>query len=368
VASVQEWDEQTWQAVEVAVLMHGVGPFLHHSLSSSSLHTAWPESFRQHLAEQYQMNEARVRRLQEDLVAILRGASQAGIAVMPLKGSQLSVQYYALPALRPMADLDLLVRPADASGMASILMSLGYELVWKTGSEHKYVRGGGNAVVTLRGEHEDNPRPVDVHTALKKAIWFDVGSYDLTTYLWTCCRESEMLGERVVSPAPGRFMVHLAAHANYHHVFQSGRLMHWLDLAHVVQQAPVVDPPDADWVYPVLRLAARGLPGWFAGVDLGTIAARTQPRLRRWVDTVPLDARCGLSADATSPAARKRWHKWWLRWHPSPQRLALAYGDMPLVVAYGQHLLTLLLRYMPYRISLSRARRSPNPGSPSSTR
>ena len=347
-ATIRTWDEPAWRLAETVALVQGIGPYLHDTLPRTPIYAALPDSFRGWLAAQYEMNGARVRRLHEDLVAILRQANRVGIGVMPLKGSLLTTRYYPSPALRPMADLDLLVRPTDEAGLASVLEKLGYRskvsISYHPG-EREFVAGGGERIVSSRDDHPDNPRPVEVHTNLRKYLWVEYGCYDLTEFIWAGSRETEILGERVWVPALDRFLVYVATHAMYHHLFRSGRLIHLLDLAYFAAQAPTLDPPDANWVYPPLRLAARVWPSRFAAIDLSGLALRTQPRLRRWAESVPLDGRCGLSINLTPPPRQtRRWLRW-LRWHPSSPRLALAFPRTPLLLAYGRHLL-MVARYL----------------------
>ena len=127
-----------------------------------------------------------------------------------------------------------------------------------------------------------------------------------------------------------------------HHLMGTGRFIQLVDLAQITSQRQPLDPPDVDWVYPALRLAARGMPVRCAGANLSALAERTHPRLRKWAETVPLDGRCGLNIDPTPPARQNRWRLRWLRWHPTPERLALAYGNTPLLLAYLRHLPTVL--------------------------
>jgi hypothetical protein len=300
------------------------------------------------------MNGDRVARLHDDLAAILHEANKAGIGVMPLKGSLLTTRYYASPELRPMADLDLLVRSEDAPALRAVLETMGYRLQAPVSRRHgrirQFINPGGNQIVSTRGDHPDNPRPVDVHTDLRRYLWVDFAVHDLTDFVWSQSQRGEILGERVWLPAPDRMLVYLATHALYHHLFGTGRLMHLLDLGQLAPAIPHLDPPDADWVYPALRLAARVAPSRFADADLSALARRTHPRLRRWAATVPLDERCGLNTDPTPPAKWKRGQLRWRRWHPSPQRLALAYGATPLLLAYSRHLIT-VLRYLRYEPS-----------------
>jgi hypothetical protein len=94
-------------------------------------------------------------------------------------------------------------------------------------------------------------------------------------------------------------------------------------------------------------MAQRALPGRFAGIDLTPLAAAAHPRIRRWSESVPLDAACGLTVATVAPEFRNlsfagRLGTAWAQWRPNPWRLALAFGDTPVVLAYGRYVAFLL--------------------------
>ena len=93
--------------------MHGLAPHLAGSLPGSELGGAMPAPTLDWLAEQAGRNADRIARMHVELAAILGAAETADVEVMPLKGAVLSTMPGADPARRPMADLDLLVRPGD---------------------------------------------------------------------------------------------------------------------------------------------------------------------------------------------------------------------------------------------------------------
>ncbi len=61
-----------------------------------------------------------------DLRRVLAAMAAAGVECMVLKGIPLAVSYYEEIALRPMADLDILVHPSAATAAARALTDLGY--------------------------------------------------------------------------------------------------------------------------------------------------------------------------------------------------------------------------------------------------
>src|SRR6476659_7146410 len=126
---VAGWDAADWDAAHWAVQVHGIGPLLDRAAERWPDADALHPTLRRYLAEQRRLSGERVALLLQDLAEILRACEQEQIAVVPLKGSLLATLYYAEPGLRPMNDLDLLVRPADEQRMLRLLARLRYQLI-----------------------------------------------------------------------------------------------------------------------------------------------------------------------------------------------------------------------------------------------
>ena len=112
-----------------------------------------------------------------------RGRARAGIEVMPLKGALLTTMAGPEAAARPMADLDLLVHPADRAGLGAVLAALGYRHAPEANprpTHDVFLDPGGGRIVSFEGEHPDNPRRVEVHVEVKRHLWGWVDDDDLT--------------------------------------------------------------------------------------------------------------------------------------------------------------------------------------------
>jgi hypothetical protein len=116
-----------WEYVLAAADRQGITPLLAHRLREGDC--VIPPTIAERLMVAYWTNHFRNRTLLDALHRILAAAAEAGIAVMPLKGATLVAWYYPAPALRPMSDLDLLVRPDDVARMAGLLQEHGYTAV-----------------------------------------------------------------------------------------------------------------------------------------------------------------------------------------------------------------------------------------------
>ena len=217
-----------------------------------------------------------------ELAAILAAAAAAGIEVMPLKGALLTTMAGRGPRRRPMADLDLLVHPADRAGLGAVLAGLGYRHAPEANprpTHDVFLDPGGGRVVSFEGEHPDNPRRVEVHVEVKRHLWGWVDDDDLTAALWAGARSGEVLGQRAAIPRPDALFAHLAIHASSDLLSGRGRLVQWLDLGSMAPLAgDLATMPHPRLAFPALRLAARALPDAMAALDLAPLSgARPAP-------------------------------------------------------------------------------------------
>lgn len=333
--TVASWKTTEWEEMQLAILMQGVGPYLHTTLPETAVYPHLPLTLQNWLATQYAMNKLRLQQMHADLTVILQQTQQAGIPVMPLKGSIIAWQYYPEPGLRPMADLDLLIHPADRKGLIEILQKLDYSFDPSDSNEqaqHMVFKNPGSAVVSLESEHPQNPRPVEVHWALRKGAWGDINQCDFTERIWATAVETT---STVWQPDVTVLAEYVAFHASYHFLFHSGRLVQLLDLALLSQKLPLFIPAYPNWTYPALQLAARVLPDLFE-FDLEPMQEQVHPRVLDWAKRVPLDGRAGFSL-GPPPYLVHRAHLHWNRWWPSLWRLRLGYYHLPLPLAYVQH-------------------------------
>jgi hypothetical protein len=124
-----------WLYLIRAADCQGVTPLLHDWLTRHPDFAA-DEADRERLHDAYWTNHFRNRLLLAELRRVARALAETGIEVMPVKGARLATDYYPMPALRPLGDLDLLVQPQDLSRLGDALRALHYREV---DSPHTYM-------------------------------------------------------------------------------------------------------------------------------------------------------------------------------------------------------------------------------------
>jgi hypothetical protein len=124
IAQVDEFTE--WSRLPSQAEGHGLGPLLYTHLHA--VDALWPIETRRELMglvlRHRHANTVRGRALGE----ILGAFEAAGIQVLVLKGAALAYLVYPQPGLRPMRDIDLLVKQPDQLCAQAILSTLGYQL------------------------------------------------------------------------------------------------------------------------------------------------------------------------------------------------------------------------------------------------
>jgi hypothetical protein len=339
---VAAWSDATWERFRQHIVMQGLGAVLARHARAPGVDAMLPSSLRDWLEEQERRNGLRVDRMQGELAAILREAAARGVDVIPLKGAYLFAVDAVDPRRRPVADLDVLIRPADRRSFRAVLRSLGYHpdrRVRVRVRPQPWYGPGGRTVVARDGEHPDNPRPIEVHVAVHRHSWEWLDDDALTSVAWATARPGTLLGEPALLPPIELVFEHLAVHATIGLMRGRARLIQWLDLALLARAGAA----PTRWhlphlAYPALELAARAIPDLREHVDIVGLARANAPAAVSWARTVPPNRYAGL--ESKRPVFPPRGRGGTLeRWRPSRLRLGVAYGPVPLGLALRQHAL-----------------------------
>lgn len=214
----------------------------------------------------------------------------AGIPHRWLKGAWSADVAWSPPETRPMADLDLHAPTEHAAAAEATLLALGYRLAARTWKHAVFVRPDNRAVVDWRGEHPDNPRPVELHATLGEAV-----------------RGIAWSGLAPGAPGDAAVLAHVLAHASVDVLERRVRLATLVDVARlmaVLEPATwrfalgaMVDPRAARLAWPALVLAHRDL-GAPLPSGASAIATAAPLRLRQWIDDHALAALAPLGGEA----------------------------------------------------------------------
>jgi hypothetical protein len=104
-------------------------PFIHHCLKEYRDNLYIPDEKFARLEQSYYRTSASNIKKIYSATKILRIFHQEGILTIPLKGMALIETVYKHPAIRPMADIDLLIRQEDTQKAKDILVNMGYTYI-----------------------------------------------------------------------------------------------------------------------------------------------------------------------------------------------------------------------------------------------
>jgi hypothetical protein len=125
-AHLQGLTTADWVTVLEQARLHGVSPLLYWQIRNIADHLSLPESGLSSLRSSFLNSAARSLLLYRELAAIVSALQPQGIPVILLKGLHLAKLVYPEPALRHMADIDLLLRLDDLPKAVQTLQEMGY--------------------------------------------------------------------------------------------------------------------------------------------------------------------------------------------------------------------------------------------------
>jgi hypothetical protein len=125
-AGVEAMSGADWEVLLYTATLHGATPLLYHRLTTCHTDTPIPMDVLLELRRGYLQNSGRNMHLYHELGKVLESFEQADIPVITLKGAHLAEVVYGNIALRPMNDVDLLVRKEDLERVEKSLLKIGY--------------------------------------------------------------------------------------------------------------------------------------------------------------------------------------------------------------------------------------------------
>jgi len=272
-----DWTDVEWRIAMAVASMHGVS-----SLLKTSLRWEGPPAWQTFLTSQRFHTCNRHERIMQLKSHLDAEARCAGIPVVALKGAALyGIGVYECGD-RPMADLDILIRPQDREPAFSMLARLGYSLSYTTPRHWVFLPSDRGSCESL-GEHSDNLIPIEVHASTTE--WLPIAPIDISEALWT------MSPQPGLNPYPSvaALMRHVLHHAAGAACFRGLRLLHLQDIARLSARMhgedwrwilSSCDDQSAWWVFPPLLLTARYFGGIPAAV-LDLAESNCHRRLRR---------------------------------------------------------------------------------------
>ena len=212
----------SWEGLVQAALSHNLAPFLYHSMRPLFADLTVPLEVQQRLKEAYFRSAARNMRIYNELSSILRSFNAAGVPVILLKGVHLAELVYGNIALRPMGDVDLLVKHPDLLHAHELLVAQGYAAP---------PQNTGNALWHLPPYNKTNSPTVEIHYNIVNP---PLSQRFAVEELWERARPVAIQGVEALTLCPEDLLLHLCAHTAIDHGLEIG-LLPFFDIARIIE-------------------------------------------------------------------------------------------------------------------------------------
>jgi hypothetical protein len=206
-------------------------------------HDLFPAPVMETLRLAYYANARRNLILFRELAVILDRLAAEKIPAVVLKGAALAEVVYGNPAVRPMSDVDLLVREADLSGAMAALVDLGYDIIPPAAYRNEVVlqKDGATAAIELHWGLFVSPS----HQHVFSMDW-----------LWETTMPIQIDGTPTLMLGPEAQLLHLCGHLFLHHHSDEDARLLWL---HDVAEVIICYQDQLDWDRLLARAQATGL-------------------------------------------------------------------------------------------------------------
>ncbi len=194
------------------LILHGIGPLFYHALHNNGNLDKVADHVVKRLQQLY-LQSAGLSQLREMQVSALAKAFlEAEVRVIWTKGIVLASAVYSDPVLRPMGDIDLILRKEDLDRAERVLQALGFV---RTDVEPfgSFTKDVAHARVYSRSDKRG--LPLEIHHALVKD--HHAPSLIGSAWFWEHTTSTSINGDSIVSLNNEAFLLHLCAHLASHH-------------------------------------------------------------------------------------------------------------------------------------------------------
>ncbi|NIO21870.1 MAG: hypothetical protein GTN76_14350, partial [Candidatus Aenigmarchaeota archaeon] len=161
---------------------------------------------------------------------ILAGFHESGIEVILLKGAQLCQIDYPHFSLRPMEDIDLLVKKSDQSRIIRLMLEMGFNLYETSETCDKFFI---RKISKRRREITHKPKFIEVHSNLQVPVRLNKSfSVDIDEF-WNSTQMKSTAGFPFLELCPTYNLIYLCSHLGEHHF---SRLIWAYDIALLIHR------------------------------------------------------------------------------------------------------------------------------------
>lgn len=196
-----------WEEILGDATGHGLTPLLYGWLMRTHMRPQLPVPMATSLEGQVFGLAARNLLLARELRSLLRTFEERRVRCAPLRGLALAERLYGDITVRPMGDVDLLVRKEDLPEVAAILRSLGYREIDRRAG---FAQAFGNTLEFYKDRH--GWVVVEPHWTIAYPPFVDRVDMDR---VWKRCVRGQVVGVQTWLLCPEDLLLHLCLHLTH---------------------------------------------------------------------------------------------------------------------------------------------------------
>lgn len=211
-----------WEEVFKSALWYGIAPLLYSNLKNMQESPFIPERVMDKLKLAYYSNVARNMCVYAELNLILKALCEKDIGVIVLKGAALAKTVYGDIGLRPMGDIDLLVKKEDLPHTEKTMTKLGYR--FQGDMPREWYRENHQHISFL---HPEKNIPVEIHWHIARKghpSRIRILDTDIIKGWWEGAKTIDFSGRKAPILCPGDLIVHLSLHFLKHRFISQNEL------------------------------------------------------------------------------------------------------------------------------------------------
>jgi hypothetical protein len=225
-----------WDSLILESLRYDVAPLLYSRVKKfNGTVTIIPDAILQKLQKIHFSSAVKNVLLYDGLSEVCSALASEDIEVAILKGAHLAGIVYDDVALRPMTDLDILVKQKDLFKVERILLRMGYGPSGRPGIEEQCAKHHHLIPFTKQGKP-----PIEVHwTICPVGSPFRIDMNDI----WGRAKKTTLAGATVFLLSPEDLLMHMCLHISFNHKFNCFTIKNMCDISEIITRYG----NDIDW-------------------------------------------------------------------------------------------------------------------------
>jgi hypothetical protein len=221
---IENLNQENWEMVVSEASRHRIAPLVYNNIKQSGAESLIPDSVVQKFREKYLGNAYRNTVLFHQLDELVASLNEKKIPVILLKGAHLAEFVYRDISLRPMSDIDIMVKEEHLTEAVQVAFEMGYHLMSDHIREKKSNKNVHYAIApdvkhfeTLC--HTKTKCVIEIHCSIAS----EVSPFRISpSELWQNSQQTSLNKKQVFLLSPEDMIIHLSLHASYDDMFGYG--------------------------------------------------------------------------------------------------------------------------------------------------